>query len=142
MFRSSPLIPLYDAIDQRGSQLDSPLSPEVRQYPLYHVPPSRPSIRPTPSYSTMPHLCTTPPQRLPTPTTLSTANSISRSRTSLVQPSKNYKTDAHALNKIRSAPRRTMMVDQIKRLRRGKSDNVLHMRVSNHGNQDRGQDRG
>ena len=76
-----------------------------------------------------------------------TTNSISRSRTSSVRPSNNHAIDARILDtaehvdyKMRSAPRRSMMVDQVKRLRRSKSDNVLHMRVSNHGNKACGQD--
>jgi hypothetical protein len=145
--RFSSLTPSYEATDQHGYRRDSTISPKARHDPLHHEPALRPFIRPTSSYATMPHSCPTPPQRLPTPTTMATATPISRSRTSSVRPSHNYVLDDHAFDTAKHIDHKSgfplphsMMVDQGERLRRGKSDNSLYMRVSNHGNRAYGQD--
>lgn len=133
--------PSHSATDKYGYRRDSAMPPGILQHSLYHQHSLHLSTRSDSCQSTTTRTYLTAPQRGPTPPTLATATPIVRSRTSSVRPSMNYGVDAHAFDtaeqigyKARPGPIRSMMVDQGKRLRRGKSDNVLHARVNNYCN--------
>ena len=126
----------YNAIEQVGYGRGSTTSPEARYHLLHGEIPQRPSIGSIPSYSAVTHSCSTLPQRQPTAPTLATTHSIACSRTSSLRPSIPYLADAHAVcvaehigYKTRHRETRSMMGDQGKRLKNGKSDNVLRTRA-------------
>lgn len=96
----------------------------------------------------MPQSCPTPPRRLPSPTTLGTADSTRCSHITSEQPSNDYAVDARAFgiaetvdHKPRPAPHRSTTGDRDKRLKRGKSDDVVNdIRMSADTNRANGQD--